>query len=409
MFDALVIGSGPAGLAIAAALCDVGLSVQGLAPTSPTAEWPNTYGIWCDELEALNLTDLLGHRWTDCTSYFGPEEMALNREYGLFDKEKLQSYLLERCDRTSISWHEGTAAEVKHTANHSQITTQAGQELTARIVIDASGHKPALIQRPASAKTAFQAAYGIVARFSSPPVRPGQFVLMDYRSDHLSEQERREPPTFLYAMDLGDDVYFLEETSLSHCPAVSLKVLEKRLYQRLAFRGVQVKEVLHIERCLFPMNMPLPNFNQPVVGFGGAASMVHPASGYMVGALLRRAPAVADAIAQSLNTGHPTPAQTAQAAWQALWPKEKVRKHYLYLFGLEKLMRFNEQQLTSFFTTFFNLPCSEWSGFLADTHPTPELLRAMLHLFSIAPNNVRFGLMSTVGREGSLLWQSVTA
>lgn len=409
MFDALVIGSGPAGLAIADALCDVGLSVQGLTPTSPTAEWPNTYGIWCDELDALGLSDLLGHRWTDCTSYFGPQEMALNRDYGLFDKEKLQSYLLGRCDRTPISWHQGKAAHVDHTADHSRIVTQAGQELTARVVIDASGHKPALVQRPSSTKVAFQAAYGIVARFSSPPVRPGQFVLMDYRSDHLSKQERREPPTFLYAMDLGNDVYFLEETSLSNCPAVSLEVLEKRLYQRLAFRGVQVKEVHHVEHCLFPMNIPLPNFNQAVVGFGGAASMVHPASGYMVGALLRRAPAMADAIAQSLSADSPTPAQTAQAAWQALWPKEKVRKHYLYLFGLEKLMRFNEQQLNSFFTTFFSLPRSEWSGFLADTHPTPELLRAMLHLFGIAPNNVRLGLMSTVGKEGSLLWQSVTA
>jgi lycopene cyclase-like protein len=409
VFDALVIGSGPAGLAIAAALCERGLKVQGLTPTSPDAEWPNTYGIWRDELESLGLTDLLGHCWTDTTAYFGPEEMALNRAYGLFDKHKLQAHLLEQCDRNYLSWHQDFAATIKHTPDHSYILTQGGQELKARIVIDASGHEPVFLQRSKTAPISFQAAYGIIGRFSAPPVRSGQFVLMDYRSDHLSAEERKDPPTFLYAMDMGDDVYFVEETSLSHNPAVSFKVLEQRLHQRLAHRGVHLKETHHVEHCLFPMNLPLPDFNQPIVGFGGAASMVHPASGYMVGALLRRAPGLADAIAQSLNSGNASPSQTAQAAWQALWSQEKVRKHYLYLFGLEKLMRFNEQQLTSFFTTFFSLPQSEWSGFLADTHPTPELLRAMLHLFGIAPNGVRLGLMNTVGREGRLFWQAVTA
>ncbi|HEY9738768.1 MAG TPA: lycopene cyclase family protein [Trichocoleus sp.] len=409
MFDALVIGSGPAGLAIAAALCDAGLRVQGLTSTNPHAEWPNTYGIWCDELEVLGLSDLLAHRWSDSTAYFGPQEMALHRDYGLFDKYKLQTYLMDRCDRTQLSWRHDIATKLEHTADHSRLTTGSGEELTARIVIDASGHKPVFIQRSQAAPIAFQAAYGIVGRFSSPPVRSGQFVLMDYRSDHLSAEERLEPPTFLYAMDLGNDIYFVEETSLSNNPAVSFKVLEQRLHQRLAHRGTKVTEILHVEHCLFPMNQPLPDFNQPVIGFGGAASMVHPASGYMVGALLRRAPGLAGAISSALSSNSPTLAQTARAGWQALWPQEKVRKHYLYLFGLEKLMRFDENQLNSFFTTFFSLPDSEWAGFLADTHPTPELLRAMLHLFGIAPNNVRLGLMGTFGREGSLLWQAMTA
>ena len=40
-------------------------------------------------------------------------------------------------------------------------------------------------------------------------------------------------------------------------------------------------------------NLPLPDRNQPVLAFGGAASMVHPASGYMVGSLLRRGPDLA--------------------------------------------------------------------------------------------------------------------
>ncbi|MEM9980293.1 MAG: lycopene cyclase family protein, partial [Cyanobacteria bacterium P01_D01_bin.2] len=62
MYDALIIGAGPAALIMAAALAKHGLSLQGLAPTAPDGPWPNTYGIWCDELETLDLDDLLGHR-----------------------------------------------------------------------------------------------------------------------------------------------------------------------------------------------------------------------------------------------------------------------------------------------------------------------------------------------------------
>jgi lycopene beta-cyclase len=103
--------------------------------------------------------------------------------------------------------------------------------------------------------------------FLALPISPQQMVLMDYRDDHLTPEDRTAPPTFLYAMDLGDGVFFVEETSLAHCPAISLEVLEKRLYQRLAHRQVEVTEIHHVERCLFPMNLPLPDLGQPVVGF----------------------------------------------------------------------------------------------------------------------------------------------
>ncbi|NDC13955.1 MAG: lycopene cyclase, partial [Synechococcaceae bacterium WB9_2_170] len=146
-----------------------------------------------------------------------------------------------------------------------------------------------------------------------------------------------------------------------------------------------------------------PNLDQRVVGFGGAASMVHPASGYMVGALLRRAPGLAAAIAEALGDGSLDGAQVASLAWQALWPLEMRRKHALYRFGLEKLMRYPEAELRQFFGTFFSLPQSQWYGFLTNTLPLGQLIRAMLLLFVQAPWGVRWGLIQQQGRELALL------
>ncbi|MEB3307160.1 MAG: lycopene cyclase family protein, partial [Cyanobacteriota bacterium] len=212
----------------------------------------------------------------------------------------------------------------------------------------------------------------------------------------------QQPPTFLYAMDLGDGVFFVEETSLALAPPVPYSLLQQRLKQRLAHRGVELLEVQHEEFCLFPMNLPLPDLHQPVLGFGGAASMVHPASGYMVGSLLRRAPTLAEALAEALANPALGSAQLARIGWEALWPRPLRRKHALYQFGLEKLMRFSEAQLRAFFATFFSLPNPLWYGFLANTLTVTQLLQAMLQLFLKAPWNVRWGLFQMKGRELSL-------
>jgi lycopene cyclase-like protein len=199
----------------------------------------------------------------------------------------------------------------------------------------------------------------------------------------------------------------VEETSLALAPPVPFPVLQDRLRRRLAHRGVMVREIEHEEFCLFPMNPALPDPAQRVVGFGGAASMVHPASGYMVGGLLRRAPAMAAAIASALDgpaTGaSPDAAALAAVGWEGLWPPELRRKHALYRFGLEKLMRFSEAELRHFFHTFFHLPSEQWVGFLANTLTVPELLQAMLTLFAAAPHDVRWGLMAPRGRELGLM------
>jgi lycopene cyclase-like protein len=419
--DVLVIGAGPAGLCIAAALAGEGLQVTVLSAHDPQTPWPSTYGIWGEEVDSLGLTHLLGHRWSRTVSYFGPGEadaagpasgrVSHGLDYGLFDRQRLQAHWLEQARQGGVHWRRGEAVRLSfegtrgagQPAGVSVVSTAAGEQLRSRLVLDASGHGSALVRRPDQGPVAGQAAYGVVGRFTAAPVEPGQFVLMDFRADHLSPAQRQEPPSFLYAMDLGEGRYFVEETSLALAPPLGFDTLRRRLELRLAHRQVAISAVDHEEFCLFPMNLPLPDPGQPLLAFGGAAAMVHPASGYLVGALLRRAPGLAAAVAAACADPQASPAALAAAGWAALWPRELRRRHALYQFGLEKLMRFPEARLRAFFATFFALPQQQWYGFLTNTLSVPQLLAAMLRLFALAPWEVRLGLLGLQGRETALL------
>jgi lycopene epsilon-cyclase len=105
----------------------------------------------------------------------------------------------------------------------------------------------------------------------------------------------------------------------------------------------------------------------------------------------------------ALGNPQTSPAALAAAGWQSLWPRDLRRKHALYQFGLEKLMRFPEARLRAFFATFFALPPHEWYGFLTNTLTVPQLLAAMVRLYVMAPWDVRLGLMAMQGREMALL------
>ncbi len=402
--DVLVLGAGPAALFIASELVQEGLDVSALASHSPKKPWPNTYGIWAEELESLGMASLLGHRWKNTISYFGKgvnntdeghNPIRHNLDYGLFDQAAFQNALLLKCG--DLNWEIETAKDIKLVDKITEVICSSGNTYKARIVIDATGHRSPFVIRPDHGSVAQQSAYGIVGKFTKPPVEKDQFVLMDFRPDHLTNSELKEPPSFLYAMDFGDDLFFVEETSLAYHPAISWNTLKKRLYSRMSHRGIEIEEVVHEEYCLFPMNLPLPDRNQPLLAFGGSASMVHPASGYMVGALLRRAPGFAKQLSELLSIKpHLDSSELAKRGWKTLWSKELIQRHRLYQFGLKRLMSFDEALLRSFFATFFKLPKEDWSKFMANTLPLPQLILVMFKLFIISPLKVKLGMIGVV-------------
>ena len=388
--DVVVVGSGPAGLAAAAHLAETGLRVVGVS-ANPDAGWPNTYGVWLDEVAPLGYAPFLAHVWHDVVGHFGRGEVALNRSYGRFDNAAFREHFLVRGEQAGVVWQQGLVTEVKHSKEASSLTTTDGHTYKARLIIDSSGHFPKLVARPPG-NPAFQTAYGVLGRFSAPPVKPGQMLLMDFQDDFLRPDERRKP-TFLYAMDMGDGLFFVEETSLAHRPGLGMDVLRGRLERRLTHMGVQLTEVLECEHCRFPMDVPLPDLTQRTVGFGGAASMVHPASGYLLASTLRRAPELAASIAQALEERDASPQRAAEAAWGTLWPKERVRARELYLFGLEALLTLENTQLKDFFSAFFKLSPKLWQGYLSGTQTAGGVARTMTAMFQHAPTGVQLPLM----------------
>ena len=399
ILDILILGSGPAALSLASELAKQSLSIKGISTKSPHQKWENTYGIWASELEELGLESLLSHRWSKTVSFFGDgiKEKGNNPtkhsyDYGLINQEAFQNELLKKCK--GIHWLNETAKQINSENKITEVICSSGLKLKARLVIDASGHKSKFIKRPLLREVAQQSAYGIVGKFSTPPVNKDQFVLMDFRPDHLNNEELSSSPSFLYAMDLGDETYFVEETSLASYPALSQEDLKKRLLSRLSNKGIKVEEIIHEENCLFPMNLPLPYKNQSVLGFGGAASMVHPASGYMIGSLLRRAPLLAEKLAFFLKEANYSSLELATKGWSVLWPYELTQRHKLYQYGLQRLMSFDESRLRSFFSNFFKLSTKEWVGFLTNTLPLPKLIYVMSKMFINSPLKIKLGMLN---------------
>lgn len=398
--DLAVVGSGPAGLAVAQQVSAAGLSVCTIDP-SPRLIWPNNYGVWVDEFEAMDLLDCLDATWSGASVFIDDKSTKdLNRPYGKVNRKQLKSKMMQKCIVNGVKFHQAKVANVIHQEAKSLLMCNDGVTVHAAVVLDATGFSRCLVQYDKPYNPGYQVAYGILAEVKEHPFDLNKMVFMDWRDSHLNHSKELKErnckiPTFLYAMPFSSERIFLEETSLVARPGVPLQDIQERMVARLQHLGITVKSVEEDEHCVIPMGGPLPVLPQRVVGIGGTAGMVHPSTGYMVARTLAAAPIVANSIVGFLDSNESFLAnELSEEVWNDLWPIQRRRQREFFCFGMDVLLKLDLQGTRRFFDAFFDLEPHYWQGFLSSRLYLQDLIYFGLSLFAHASNTSRVEIMA---------------
>lgn len=385
--DVAILGSGPAGLALARALASRGARVACISP-SIDEEWGQNYGAWEHEIPE-EFRAVIEDSWVAPSVWTGSEEHMLSGRYCRLNTSGLQTMLKSDCDEHGMQSFASTAVRVDHDDDGSCVVMSDGREVRCKTVVDCTGARSRFVERESTDEVAYQTAFGQMLEVDSHPFFMGEMVFMDFRP--LPGDRPETPPTFLYAMPLSARKIFVEETSLVSQPAVPMAVLRSRLQRRLGHLRIRGWRTVEEERCQFPMNLALPGRKQRTLAYGLAASMVHPATGYQVARSLGRADAVAKAIVDGLDDADRQAASVR--AWRAIWSKDDLLKWELFSFGSRFLANLNADQTRQFFTTFFSLPAEDWKGFLSGTTGTAHVASVMTKVFAGVDPMLRWELM----------------
>ncbi|GAB2295588.1 Lycopene beta cyclase, chloroplastic/chromoplastic [Dionaea muscipula] len=400
--DLAVVGGGPAGLAVAQLVSDAGLSVCSIDP-SPKLIWPNNYGVWVDEFEAMDLLDCLDTTWSGAVVYVDDRtKKNLDRPYGRVNRKQLKAKMMQKCISNGVKFHQAKVIKVLHEESKSILICNDGVSIEASVVLDATGFSKCLVQYDKPYNPGYQIAYGVIAEVDGHPFDVDKMVFMDWRDSHLKnnkelKERNSKIPTFLYAMPFSSNRIFLEETSLVARPGLSMEDIQERMVARLRHLDIKVKSIEEDERCVIPMGGPLPVIPQRVIGIGGTAGMVHPSTGYMVARTLAAAPIVANSIVQSLGSGRHALAlgdELSAQVWKDLWPIQRRRQREFFCFGMDILLKLDLQGTRRFFDAFFDLEPRYWHGFLSSRLFLPELIVFGLVLFGHASNTSRLEIMA---------------
>lgn len=400
VLDLVVIGCGPAGLALAAESAKLGLRVGLIGPDLP---FTNNYGVWEDEFKDLGLGGCIEHVWKDTIVYLDDTDpILIGRSYGRVSRHLLHEELLRRCVESGVTYLGSKVERISEAADgHSLVACDHGITVPCRLATVASGAASGklLEYEVGGPRVSVQTAYGVEVEVENNPYDPSLMVFMDYR-DIVKQKVpcvEDEYPTFLYVMPMSSTRVFFEETCLASKDAMPFDLLKEKLMSRLETMGVRILKTYEEEWSYIPVGGSLPNTEQKNLAFGAAASMVHPATGYSVVRSLSEAPNYASVIANILKRDRSkgklmhgrSNANISMQAWNTLWPQERKRQRAFFLFGLALILQLDIEGIRKFFHTFFRLPSWMWQGFLGSSLSSADLIVFAFYMFVIAPNDMR--------------------
>lgn len=396
--DVVVVGDGPAGSAVAAALHRRGVDTLLVGAGEP---WLATYGTWADDVESLTWlnTERIWAFRVDSIAVDVAGPRVIERPYGVVDNSALRTTLQlgvphRRGEVSSISSADATAAghsATHHAATHQIVTFSSGETCEATVVIDATGW-PGWTERTryggGRSDPPRQTALGVLLA-ERPSGALGEPMLMDFSSTAEHDSDGLGP-SFAYALPVPDG-WLVEETVLAARPRVSPDALVARLAARLQVDPIELDSMARrIERVDIPMGGSMPDRSTSLLAFGAAASMIHPATGYSFASSLVRADVVAEAIGIELGR----PAFDHNRVWDMIWPVSLRRTRVLHDYGLDVLIDLDLAETRAFFSTFFDLDPDAWAAYLRITTEPAELARVMGAMFKAAPWRLRRRLVS---------------
>lgn len=323
------MGLGPTGRALAHRAGLAGLSVVAIDPR-PERIWAPTYGCWADELPDW-LPDRAVASRIAAPTVWTTRPLRIDRPYCVLSKPGLH----EALPLDGVTVLPGRAATV---SGH-RVELADGSSVTAAAVVDARG-LPAPGPRPAAS------AHGIFvdAELAAPMVAGDTGLLLDWRAENGAGPD--EPPSFLYAVPVGDGKVIFEETSLGLGGGVPQRELRRRTLNRLAAHGIRLRGDEPAEAAHYPLDQPPPTAvsgarSAAAIPFGSRGGMMHPCTGYGVAASL----SLVDPAVAALRAG--------QDPVVTLWPWQARLVYWMRTRGLHGMGRLTTEQTVTMFEAFF--------------------------------------------------------
>ncbi|MBB5912955.1 lycopene beta-cyclase [Nocardia transvalensis] len=323
--DVCVVGLGPTGRALAHRAMRAGLDVVAVDPR-PERLWPPTFSCWVDELPGWLPESAIAQRieapvvWTTAARRIERPYCVLSKQ-GLYDALSLE-------DATVLA---GRAA----TVGAHRVELNDGTVITAGAVFDTRGLPSPGARRTASAHGIF-----VDAERAAPMVGDGEGLLLDWRDENGAGPD--EPPSFLYAVPLGDGTVIFEETSLGLRGGMPQHELRRRTLNRLAAHGIRLRGDEPTEAAHYPLDQPPPKHGaREAIPFGSRGGMMHPCTGYSVADSL----ALVDTAIEALRAGEDPVA--------ALWPWQARLVYWMRMRGVYGLGRLTTEQSIAMFDAFF--------------------------------------------------------
>ncbi|WP_405179566.1 lycopene cyclase family protein [Nocardia sp. NBC_01377] len=324
-FDIAVVGLGPAGRALAHRAMLAGFRVAAVDPR-PDRLWPPTFSCWVDELPRWLPAEAIAVR-IPAPTVWTTTEHRIERPYCVLSKPGLHAAL--PLDDATVF-----AARATEVGAH-EVELADGVKLRAATVFDTRGLPPLGQRRAASAHGIF-----VDADTAAPMVADGEGLLLDWRPENGAGPE--EPPSFLYAVPLGDGTVIFEETSLGLRGGMPQRELRRRTLERLAAHGIRLTGDEPSEAAHYPLDQPPPRRGAGrAIPFGSRGGMMHPCTGYSVADSL----ALVDTAVDALRAG--------RDPIEALWPWQARLVYWMRTRGLYGLGRLTTDQSIAMFEAFF--------------------------------------------------------